>query len=64
MEDGEMGGHVAQMREMRNVYNILIGKPEGMRPLGRPRHWWKDNMRIDLRETMCKGVDWMYLAQV
>jgi len=59
-----MGGHVAQMREMRNVYNILIGKPEGKRPLGRPRHRWKDNMRIDLRETMCKGVDWMYLAQV
>jgi hypothetical protein len=42
--------HVAQMR-VRNAYSILVGKPEGKRPLGRPRHRWVDNVKINLRDT-------------
>jgi hypothetical protein len=56
-EDG-MVGHVARMGEMRNVYRILVGKPEGKRPLGRPRRRWEDNIRMDLREI----VSWIHLA--
>jgi hypothetical protein len=48
---------------MRNVYNILVGKPEGNRPLGRPRRRWEDNVRMDVREIGCKDVDWMHLVQ-
>jgi hypothetical protein len=55
--------HVACMGEMRNAYNILFGKPEGKRPLGRPRRRRKANIRMDLRETGWEGVDWMHLAQ-
>jgi hypothetical protein len=44
-------GHVARMGEKRNAYRIFVGKPEGTRPLGRPRCRWKDNIRMDLRET-------------
>jgi hypothetical protein len=51
------------MGEMRNAYKILVGKPEGKRPLGRSRHRWEGNIRMDLREVMWEGVDWMYLAQ-
>jgi len=54
---------VARMGEMRNAYKILVGKPEGKRPLGRSRHRWEGNIRMDLREVMWEGVDWMYLAQ-
>jgi hypothetical protein len=54
--------HVTQMGEMKNVYKILVGKPEKKRSLGRPRCRQEDNMRTDLRETMWEGVDWMYLA--
>jgi hypothetical protein len=43
-------GHVARMGENRNAYRILVGKPEGKRPLGRPRRRWVNNMRMDLRE--------------
>jgi hypothetical protein len=43
-------GHVACMREERNVYKVLMGKPEGKKPLGRPRHRWEDGIRMDLRE--------------
>jgi hypothetical protein len=56
-------GHVACMGEVRGVYNILFGKPEGRRPLGRPRRRWKDNIRIDLREIGFGNVDWFRLAQ-
>jgi hypothetical protein len=42
---------------------ILVGKPDGKRPLGRPRHRWEDNIKIDLRETGCGGMDWIDLAQ-
>jgi hypothetical protein len=51
------------MGEMTNVYKILVGKHEGKRPLGKPRHKWKDNIRMDLREIRWEGVDWMHLAK-
>jgi hypothetical protein len=51
------------MGEMRNAYSILVGKPERTRTLGRFRRRWKDNIRMDLREIVWEGVDWMYLAQ-
>jgi hypothetical protein len=55
--------HVARMGEGRGVYRILVGKPEGRRPLGRPSRRWKNNIRMDLREVGCGCVDWMELAQ-
>jgi len=56
-------GHVARMGEGRGVYSVLVGKPEGRRPLGRPRRKWEDNIRMDLRKVGCGCVDWMELAQ-
>jgi hypothetical protein len=56
-------GHVARMREKRNAYRILVGKPEGKRPLERPRRGWVDNIKIDLREIGWDGMDWIDLAQ-
>ena len=56
-------GHVARMGKGRGVYRILVGKPEGRRPLGRPRRRWEDNIRMDLREVGCGCGDWMELAQ-
>ena len=56
-------GHVARMGEGRGVYRVLVGKPEGRRPLGRPRRRWEDNVRMDLREVGCGCVNWMELAQ-
>jgi hypothetical protein len=56
-------GHVALMGEERKVYKVLVGKPEGKRPLGRPRHRWEDGIRMDLREIGLEGVDWIRLAQ-
>jgi hypothetical protein len=53
-------GYISCM-EMRNINKILVGKPEGKRPLGRPRHRWEYNIRMDLRETECEGVHWMHL---
>jgi hypothetical protein len=50
------------MGKMRNAYRILVGKPEGMRPFGRPRHEWEDESRIDLREVGWECVDWLHLA--
>jgi hypothetical protein len=47
----------------RNACRILVGKPEGKRPLGRPRFRWDDNIRIDLREIGLGGIDWIDLAQ-
>jgi hypothetical protein len=55
--------HVTQMGEKRNVYRLLVGKPEGKRPLGRPRRRWVDNFRMDLREIGWGGVDWIGLTQ-
>jgi hypothetical protein len=54
---------VARMGEGRNVYRVLVGKPEGKRPLGRPRHRSEDGIRMDLRENGWGGVDWIQLAQ-
>jgi hypothetical protein len=51
------------MGETRNAYRILVGKPEGKRPLGRPRRWWVDNIKIDLGEIGWDGVDWIELAE-
>jgi hypothetical protein len=56
-------GHVARMGEERNVYKILVGKPEGKRPLGRPRRRWEDGIRMDFREIGLRGVDCIRLAQ-
>jgi hypothetical protein len=56
-------GHVAQMGANRNAYTILVGKPEGKRPLGRPRCRWVDDIKMDLREVGCGGVDLIDLAQ-
>jgi hypothetical protein len=51
------------MGKERVVYRVLVEKPEGRRSLGRPRHRWEDNIRMDLREVGCGCVDWMELAQ-
>jgi hypothetical protein len=56
-------GHVARMGEERGVYRVLVGKPEGKRPLGRPRRRWVDNIRRGLQEVGCGYVDWIGLAQ-
>jgi hypothetical protein len=56
-------GHVTLMGEERGVYRVLVGKPEGKRPLCRPRRRWVDNIRIDLQEVVCGYVDWIGLAQ-
>jgi hypothetical protein len=56
-------GHVAQRREKMNAYRILLGKPEGKRPLGRPRCRWVDIIRMDLGEIGWDGVDWIDVAQ-
>jgi hypothetical protein len=51
------------LEEKRNAYKILLGKPEGKRPLGRPRRRWVDNIKMDLREIRWDGVDWIDMAQ-
>jgi len=56
-------GHVARMGEERGVYRVLVGKPEGRRPLGRPRRRWVDTIRMDLQEMGCGYMDWIGLAQ-
>jgi hypothetical protein len=56
-------GHVAHMGEVRGAYNILVGRPEGRRPLGRPRRRWENNIKMDLGEVGFGGVDWIHLAQ-
>jgi hypothetical protein len=56
-------GHVARMGEKRNAYRLLVGKPEGKRPLRRPRRRWVDNIRMDHGEVGWGDVDWIGLAQ-
>jgi len=51
------------MVERKVVYRVLVGKPEGKRPLGRPRRRWEDNIKMDLQEVGCGGMDWLELAQ-
>ena len=52
-------GHVARMGEGRVVYRVLVGKPEERRPIGRPRRRWEDNIKMDLQEVGCGGMDWI-----
>jgi hypothetical protein len=56
-------GHVARMGERRGVYRVLVGRPEGKRPLGRPRRRWEDNIKMDLREMGIDGANWIHLTQ-
>ena len=56
-------GHVARMGEEKWVYRVLVGKPEGRRPLGGPRRRWVDNIRTNLQEVGCEYIDWIGLAQ-
>jgi len=51
------------MGESRGVYRVLVGKPEGKRPLGRPRHSWEDNITMELQEVGCGGMDWIKLTK-
>jgi hypothetical protein len=56
-------GYVVHMVEERGMYRVFVGKLEGKRPLGRPRHRWEDNTRMDLQEVGCGGMDWIGLVQ-
>jgi hypothetical protein len=56
-------GPVARMGEGRYFYRVLVGRPEGKRPLGRPRRRWEDNIKTDLQEVRCGGMDWIELAK-
>ena len=58
-----MGGACSAYRERRGVYRVLVGKPEGKRPLGRSMRRWEDNIRMDIKEVGCGSVDWIDLAQ-
>jgi hypothetical protein len=59
----EMGGACSSDGEGRGVYRVLMGKSEGKRPLGRPRCRWEDNIKMNLQEVGCGGMDWIVLAQ-
>jgi len=56
-------GHAARMGERSGVYRVLVGKPEGKRPFGRPRCRWEGNIKMDFQEVGCGGVDWIKLVQ-
>jgi hypothetical protein len=56
-------GHVACMGEGRGVYRVLVGRPKGKKPLVSPRHRWEDNIKMDLREIVIDGVNWIHMAQ-
>jgi len=59
-----LAGHVACMGDRRGFYRVLVGKPEGNRPLGREKRRWEDNIKVDLQEVGCGGgMDWIELAQ-
>ena len=58
-----MGGACSTYGESGGVYRILVGIPEGKRPLGRPRRRWEDNIKMDLQEVRCEGMDWIDVAQ-
>jgi hypothetical protein len=56
-------GCVVCIGERRGIYRVVVGKPEGKRPRGRPRHRWEDNIKMDLQEVGCAVMDWIELAQ-
>ena len=56
-------GHIAGTGERRGVYRVLVGKPLETRPLGRTRRRWEDNIKMDLQEVGCGGIEWIELAQ-
>ena len=58
-----MGGAYSTYGERRGVYRVLVGKPEGKRPLGRPRRRWENNIKMYVQEVGCGGVDWIGVAQ-
>jgi len=58
-----LAGYVARLVQRRGVYRFLVGNPEGKRPLGRPGCRWEDNIKLDLQEVECGGMDWIELAQ-
>jgi hypothetical protein len=58
-----LAGHVARMGEGKDVYRVLVGRPERKRPLGRPRSKWENNIKIDLRETGINEAKWILLSQ-
>jgi hypothetical protein len=58
----EMGGACSAVGEDRGVYRVLVGKPEGKRPLGRLRRKWEDNIKMDFQEVGCGGMDWIGLT--
>jgi hypothetical protein len=64
MKKNEMGEACSADGEERGLYRALVEKPEGKRPMGRPRCRWDDNIRMDLQEVGCRGMDWIGLAQV
>jgi hypothetical protein len=64
IEKNEIGGACSAKGERRGIYRVLVGKPEGKRPLGRPRHRWEDNIKMDLQEVGCEAKDWIDVAQV
>ena len=63
MERMRWAGHVARIGDRRGVYRVLMGKPEGKRPLGRPWLRWEDNIKMHLQEVGCGGMDWIALAK-
>ena len=63
MRWGGGGGHGASTGEKAGVYRLLVGKPEGKSPLGRPRCKWEDNIKMDLKEVGCGSMDWIELAE-
>jgi hypothetical protein len=56
-------GHVARVGDRRGIYRVLVGKPEGKSPLWRPKNRWEDNIKMELQEVGCGGMDWIELAQ-
>ena len=58
-----MAGHVARVRERRSVYSVLVKNPGRKRPLVSPRRRWEDNIKINLQEVGCRGMDWIDLTQ-
>jgi len=58
-----MGGACSAYRKRRGLYRVLVGKPEGKRPLGRRRRRWEDNIKMALQDVGCGGMEWIELAQ-